>query len=742
MEAKSSFLHVFEKLESFVGKLPGSLQKPILQEVTPLKDLFLRQRAPRIVLTGDPAAGSAGLFNAIFTAPVAPFAQGDSAHAAPVSSGWKEFSHADRGVLRLLDARVQTGEASADAAQAALTTEPPDLFLFLTDFLSDPPDLARLSADLDRLESLLDLTGRVHQTHPCVVGLVVNSSEQELPLAAMEAARTRLQLAMVARPKVAQHMSPALEVATFMRFRMDGSFDAESDRRYHISELVHTLVAELPNEARLEMARLSGAREAQAKIAQTLVKSLAAISAALGAQPIPLADLPFLLTFQLAMVAGHHLHQRPGTESEVGGTEFFGTMGINLGLGPGVLREGSAGGDPGREQIAPAARCGQRDQRIRGGERHLRDRPGSVATYYYIEERQRGGCPQRLFQRSQRPDQGVFQSARTVGSLRPAAREIGQVSRCLSSRRETLRHSHRSVGATGHALKNARAEFPARPEPGALDRRATRRVEPGDELLEIGPGLGALTGAALETGANLTVLEKDGRLAGHLRGRFPGETRLQVEHMDALDFDVRTLWPRRPVKVFGNLPYYISTPLLFHFTSPDAPVVKAVFLLQRELAERIAAAGPGTKDYGILSVVVGRRWRVELLRTCCPASVFLPEPKVDSALISLTPPPAGRIARLRRADVRADRARGFLTTPQATTASCLRPFLSDENGSGWAEVTASARGAGNGPGRRVKLGLRQWIDLEPISVQPVEPRSAAQNVRGRAFRRGGRARTM
>ena len=99
-------------------------------------------------------------------------------------------------------------------------------------------------------------------------------------------------------------MAPALDVATFMRFRLDGTFDPESDRRMHIAELVHVLVAELPNEARLEMARLSGAREAQAKIAQTLIKSTAAVSGALGAQPIPLADLPFLLTFQLAMVAG------------------------------------------------------------------------------------------------------------------------------------------------------------------------------------------------------------------------------------------------------------------------------------------------------------------------------------------------------------------------------------------------------------------------------------------------------
>lgn len=402
MEAKSSFLHVFEKLESFVGKLPGSLQKPILQEITPLKDLFLRQRAPRIVLTGEPEASSAGLFNAIFTAPVAPFAQPEAANTTPVSSGWKEFSHADRGVLRLLDARSPADEPNTDVAQAALTTEPPDLFLFLTDFSSGAQAPTRLSADLDRLEGLLDLTRRVHLTHPCVVSLVVNSSEQEISIAAMEAARARLQMAMVSRPKVAQHMAPALDVATFMRFRMDGSFDAESDRRFHINELVHVLVAELPNEARLEMARLSGAKEAQAKIAQTLVKSLAAISAALGAQPIPLADLPFLLTLQLAMVAG--IIYISGRELSFKlATQFLGTMGINVGVGL-VLREGArAAIRAAAKLLLPGVGNAISGFVAASGTYAI----GRAATAYYIEGVNLAEA-RKLFQRSQRPDQGVF----------------------------------------------------------------------------------------------------------------------------------------------------------------------------------------------------------------------------------------------------------------------------------------------------------------------------------------------
>ena len=256
---------------------------------------------------------------------------------------------------------------------------------------------------------------------------------------------------------------------------------------------------------------------------------------------------------------------------------------------------------------------------------------------------------------------------------------------------------------------------------GQLDARA------GDTLVEIGPGLGALTGAALDSGAHLTVLEKDARLADFLRRRFEGNPRLRVERMDALDFDVRALWPHRPVKVFGNLPYYISTPLLFHFASPASPAERAVFLLQRELAERLAATGPGTKDYGILSIVVGRRWRVKLLRVL-PASVFLPEPRVDSALISLMPRAEGELppcdAQTFEEIVRA----GF--SQRRKQLRKLLPGVSNQSGEfSWPEI--AARLGVSETARGEELTLLQWIALSNI-FRPVEP-TAAQNLGGERF---------
>ena len=342
MDTKSSALHLFERLEGLVGKLPGSLQKPILQEIVPLKDLFLKQRAPRLVLTGDPAASSAGLFNAIFTAPVAPFAQASTADTVPTAAGWQDFSHLGHGILRLLDTRITTaGNPLADSTQAALASESPDAFLFLQTFgpAGRGSQDGQLQAELDRLEAFLNFTESRHQVQPAVLGVVVNPDETEVPASDMEAARARLHVALTGRPKIAKHLAPTVAVSTFMRFRLDGSYDPESDRRQEVDRLVHQLVAELPNEARLEMARLSGAKEAQAKIAQTLVKSIAAVSGALGAQPIPLADLPFLLTFQVAMVSGIIYISGRDLSLKLA-TEFLGTMGINVGFGL-VMREGA-----------------------------------------------------------------------------------------------------------------------------------------------------------------------------------------------------------------------------------------------------------------------------------------------------------------------------------------------------------------------------------------------------------------
>ncbi len=202
---------------------------------------------------------------------------------------------------------------------------------------------------------------------------------------------------------------------------------------------------------------------------------------------------------------------------------------------------------------------------------------------------------------------------------------------------------------------------------------------------------------------------------------------MRVEHADALDFDVRALWPRQPVKVFGNLPYYVSTPLLFHFTGQACPAQFGLFLLQRELAERLACSGPGSKDYGILSLVVGRRWQVKLLRTL-PAGVFFPEPKVESALISLTLRGAGDLPPC-DVPVFEQLVRAGFSQRRKQLRKLLPPFAGDDALAPWAEVTAEL---GVPPTvRGEELDLSQWIALSNL-VSPVAI-SAAQDAAGERF---------
>src|SRR5947207_22038 len=147
-------------------------------------------------------------------------------------------------------------------------------------------------------------------------------------------------------------------------------------------------------------------------------------------------------------------------------------------------------------------------------------------------------------------------------------------------------------------------------------------LAPDDYVIEIGPGLGALTEFILESGARVLAIEKDQRLAEFLGKRF-SSARLEIVHNDALDFDLRALFAERRVKLLGNLPYYVASQLLLKFIKYPSPISLWLLMLQKEMARRISAS-PGTSDYGALSLVLQLKYRVEFLRTV-PSSVFVPE---------------------------------------------------------------------------------------------------------------------
>jgi len=157
----------------------------------------------------------------------------------------------------------------------------------------------------------------------------------------------------------------------------------------------------------------------------------------------------------------------------------------------------------------------------------------------------------------------------------------------------------------------------------------------GETLVEIGPGLGALTAPLLERVDQLHVIEIDRDIVATLRQRFAPD-RLIIHQGDVLEFDLATLGSG--LRVIGNLPYNISTPILFHLTALAHMIKDAHFMLQREVVERMAAP-PGSAAYGRLSVMLQYRWDIEPLFDVSP-SAFTPQPKVWSSVVRMAPYPA------------------------------------------------------------------------------------------------------
>ncbi|HFD87481.1 MAG TPA: 16S rRNA (adenine(1518)-N(6)/adenine(1519)-N(6))-dimethyltransferase RsmA [Gammaproteobacteria bacterium] len=160
--------------------------------------------------------------------------------------------------------------------------------------------------------------------------------------------------------------------------------------------------------------------------------------------------------------------------------------------------------------------------------------------------------------------------------------------------------------------------------------------EPGQTLVEIGPGRGALTFLLLDKARKLTVIELDRDLITPLEQQAKNHGELEIFSADALRFDFSKLaHDSKPLRVVGNLPYNISTPLLFHLLKQTSLISDMHFLLQKEVVDRLAAS-PRSKDYGRLSIMVQYHCRVEPLFTVGPGA-FTPAPKVDSAFVRLVP---------------------------------------------------------------------------------------------------------
>ena len=194
----------------------------------------------------------------------------------------------------------------------------------------------------------------------------------------------------------------------------------------------------------------------------------------------------------------------------------------------------------------------------------------------------------------------------------------------------------------------------------------------GDSMVEIGPGTGILTAELVPNLDRLRGVEIDRELAADLATRFP-ESKLAIHRADALEFDFASL--AAPLRVVGNLPYNVSTPILFRIAAIAERLEDAIFMLQKEVVERMVAA-PDTEEYGRLSVMLQYRFAMALLFRV-PPGAFTPPPKVDSAVVLMRPLAADR-PRARDEELFAKIVMAAFSQRRKTLRNAVRALVSSE----------------------------------------------------------------
>ncbi len=278
---RDSLLTVYDRLAGLIEKLPGGLQKPILRELTPIRQVFLEHRPPRLMFVGNPGATAREILASLGA---------QNPETGGSDNGWRSYRVSGRGEVLILDARQ---DVSQEHVRAGLDRQQPDAVLFV-----ETPD--------GNEKDWKDSVSRCGLVDCPIIALTSGSAFRfQARLAAERTLAKRV-------PRILSADDPAC---------------------------VEAVCAALPLPAQLEFARLTNARRAQAHIAGSLLKSFSAVCGVIGVQPIPLADMPILTTLQTLMV-GMIIHTtgRPFSARLV--AEFFGALGFNIGAGL-VLREGA-----------------------------------------------------------------------------------------------------------------------------------------------------------------------------------------------------------------------------------------------------------------------------------------------------------------------------------------------------------------------------------------------------------------
>jgi uncharacterized protein len=305
---QTAFLHIVERLERLVTRLPEKIRRPVLRELTPLKELFLQQRPPRFLFVGSSRVPTHQIINMLFS----PGPQEEMTIALMPVHRWVDWNVSGHGTISVLDARAADHFAAAQVEED-LKRQPADIIFLFDDEDSDFEKSAPVGSASLMLRLQHPFSGTLGDAK--VIGVAFGSENRTKQL------EERLKTQPAIRDRLLQVIQftemPSAEGQGFLSF----------------------LAEELPNPAKIEMIRISRDREAQHHVAQMLIKSTTAICTAIGAQPIPLADLPILTSLQVAMVSG--IMYISGRERSLrAATEFITALGVNVGAGM-LLREGA-----------------------------------------------------------------------------------------------------------------------------------------------------------------------------------------------------------------------------------------------------------------------------------------------------------------------------------------------------------------------------------------------------------------
>jgi uncharacterized protein (DUF697 family) len=302
---QSMFLHIVERLEGLLSRLPATIQKPILHELTPLKELFLQQRPPRFLLAGSHKRPAGEIIAQLFGV--------SEAAVANSIFRWQTLNVGGHGSMSVLDARGAVDSVAGDI-QHELKEQSADIILFVDD--AEETRRGRKS-ELDNLAQCVRWSGDAGTK---VIAVTFLADKEKSSKSGSD-------------DDLAKRLDEIVPNGQLLE-----SFAIHPGQQ-PVRTFLAALSRHLPNQARIEMIRISHDRQSQREVAQILVKSTSAICTAIGAQPIPLADLPILTTLQLVMVSG--IMYLSGRERSLrAATEFIGAIGANVGAGM-LLREGA-----------------------------------------------------------------------------------------------------------------------------------------------------------------------------------------------------------------------------------------------------------------------------------------------------------------------------------------------------------------------------------------------------------------